>query len=236
MPIFGFYPDNSSPVEKELEKKVFRYSLIFPLFFTGLFWVMKIMESIFGFESYKLGIYPLYPSTLTGILTAPLVHANYEHLIANSAPFLVLSAALSYFYRGLSYRIFWFIYFFSGRFVWIFGRPAWHIGASGVIYGMASFLFFSGVFRSDTKLLTIALIVAFLYGGMFWGIFPFKEDMSWEAHFGGAIAGLFLAVIYRNRGPRRKEFEWETSESEDDEEFSDKTTDQENQNGPFPEK
>lgn len=229
MPLFGFYPEDNSLVKKEQEKKVFRYSLLFPLFFIGLCWALKISESFFTFQSYRLGIYPLDYHTLTGILTAPLIHGSYGHLMANTLPFLILAVALNYFYRGLAYRIFWIIYFCSGIFVWIVGRPAWHIGASGLIYGMASFLFFSGIFRNQLKLLTIALIVAFLYGSMFWGIFPLEDSLSWEGHLGGAFTGFFLALIYQHRGPERQKFQWEEESEEEKEEEQNSDTDEVNQ-------
>ncbi len=221
MPLFGFYPDDNSLVKKEQEKKVFRYSLLFPLFFIGLCWALKISESLFNIQLYRLGIYPLDYHALTGILTAPLIHGSYGHLMANTLPFLILAVALNYFYRGLAYRIFWIIYFCGGIFVWVTGRPAWHIGASGLIYGMASFLFFSGIFRNQLKLLTIALIVAFLYGSMFWGIFPLEDALSWEGHLGGAFTGFFLALIYRHRGPKRQKFEWEEEPDENSNEEPD---------------
>jgi membrane associated rhomboid family serine protease len=208
MPIFRYYPNHSTG-DPELEKKVFRYSLLFPSLIVFIIWLVKLTETTFGLDLSTYGIFPLRLSGLVGILASPLIHGSYEHLFANSVPLFILTFALTYFYRGLAYRIFFLIYFISGICVWLGGRESYHIGASGVVYGLASFLFFSGVLRSDLKLLTISIIVVFLYGSMFWGIFPFKPDISWESHLWGAISGLVLAAWFRHQGPRRPPVPWE---------------------------
>ena len=82
--------------------------------------------------------------------------------------------------------------------VWLGGRPVYHIGASGVVYGLASFIFFSGIYRKNRALLAISLLTIFLYGGMFWGLFPVKEGVSWESHLFGFITGLLIAIYYKN--------------------------------------
>jgi len=138
--------------------------------------------------------------------------------MANTLPFFILLTALVYYYRKLSYRIFFLIYFISGVCVWLGGRPAWHIGASGVVYGLAAFHLISGILRNDLRLLTISIIVVFLYGSMFWGIFPIQPDISWEAHLWGAISGVLLALYYRKYQVRRKKFDWEDEPEEDEEE------------------
>jgi membrane associated rhomboid family serine protease len=138
--------------------------------------------------------------------------------MSNSIPFLILTFALLYFYRNLAYRIFFLIYILSGICGWVGGRESWHLGASGLVYGLASFLFFSGIFRKDANLLTIGIIVVFLYGSMFWGIFPIKPEISWESHLWGSASGLVLAFYYRNQGPVRPSASWESEPDEEDEE------------------
>lgn len=209
MPLFNYYPPKHENTDPELEKKIFKHSLVFPSLFLLAFWLIFLVESTLDFELATFGIFPLRAEGLKGILFSPFIHSGYSHLAANSIPFFVLSLALFYFYRKLAYRIFFLIYFLSGLCVWLAGREAWHIGASGVIYGLASFLFFSGIFRNDVKLLTIAIIVVFLYGGMFWGIFPIKPDVSWESHLWGGVSGLILSIFYRRQGPQRPHYEWE---------------------------
>jgi len=224
MPLFDYYPRNQEPVDEETEKKIFKYSLLFPLFIVGLFWLIKLTENVLSFDLTKFGILPLHAEGLPGILLSPFIHGSYDHLMSNSIPFLILAFALFYFYRNLAYRILLLIYILSGICVWLGGRESWHIGASGIVYGLASFLFFSGVFRKDANLLTISIIVVFLYGSMFWGIFPLKPEISWESHLWGSASGLLLAFYYRHQGPVRPTASWEKEPEEEDsseEEFYD---------------
>jgi membrane associated rhomboid family serine protease len=180
--------------------------------------VVKIVSDILQADLTTFGIWPLRIKGLKGILFSPFIHASYDHLISNSIPFLILSFALLYFYRNLAYRIFFLIYILSGICVWLGGREAWHIGASGVVYGLASFLFFSGVFRKDLNLLTVSIIVAFLYGSMFWGIFPIKPEISWESHLWGSASGFLLSIYYRHQGPPRPVMGWENEPDEEEDE------------------
>jgi membrane associated rhomboid family serine protease len=216
MSIFRYYPRNTDPIDKETEKKIFKYSLLIPVAIIAIFWVIKFIENIYDLDLTSFGILPLTIEGLPGIITSPFIHSSYDHLLSNSIPFLILTFALLYFYRRLAYRIFFLIYFLSGICVWLGGRESWHIGASGIVYGLASFLFFSGVFRRDANLLTIGIIVVFLYGSMFWGIFPIKPDISWESHLWGAASGLMLAFYYRHQGPVRPVASWENEPEEDD--------------------
>lgn len=205
MPLFDYYPGKHKPLDKETEKKIFKYSLLIPVLIVGLFWLVQIASDLLNVDLTRFGILPLQIEGLPGILFSPFIHGSYEHLISNSIPFLILMFALLYFYRQLAYRIFFLIYILSGICVWLGGREAWHIGASGIVYGLASFLFFSGVFRKDANLLTIGIIVVFLYGGMFWGIFPIKPEISWESHLWGSASGFLLSIYYRHQGPVRPE-------------------------------
>ncbi len=217
MSIFKYYPRNIETIDKETEKKIFKYSLIIPLAIVIVFWLVKLVENLYHLDLTRFGILPLHVEGLPGILFSPFIHSSYDHLISNSVPFLILMFALLYFYRGLGYRIFFLIYFLSGVCVWLGGRESWHIGASGIVYGLASFLFFSGVFRRDASLLTIGIIVVFLYGSMFWGIFPLKPEISWESHLWGSVSGLIMAYYYRHQGPVRPIASWENEPEEDDE-------------------
>ncbi|OQX78485.1 MAG: hypothetical protein B6D61_05390 [Bacteroidetes bacterium 4484_249] len=205
----------------EQEKKRIIKSLIPPLMMVILLWVIKLGEIITNIDLGVLGVYPQKLSGLTGIITGPLIHANINHLFANSVPLFVLGACLFYFYKEIALRIFVLIYLITGLAVWVGAREAYHIGASGIVYGLASFLFFSGIFRKDIKLLAITMLVAFLYGSMVWGIFPelFPEkNISYESHFWGLIIGLILAFYYRKLGPQKETYDWE---EEDDEVYDD---------------
>lgn len=216
MPLFDYYPRGHESIDKDTEKKIFKYSLLFPALIVGLFWLVKLTENIWGLDLSEFGILPLQVEGLPGILFSPFIHGSWDHLISNSVPFMILGFALFYFYRNLAYRILFIIYILSGICVWLGGRESYHIGASGIVYGLASFLFFSGVLRKDANLLTIGIIVIFLYGSMFWGIFPLKPGISWESHLWGAASGLLLSLYYRHQGPVRPKASWENEPEEDD--------------------
>lgn len=204
------------------EKKKFIFSLLIPLVLLFIMWVVKLIEYGFDISLVNLGNYPLDIKGIKGIVLMPFVHGSWSHLLANTIPFLILATALFYFYSSISVRVLLGIWLLSGIWVWFGGRPSWHIGASGVIYGISTFLFVSGMIRKDTRLAALALIVAFLYGSMIWGVFPdfFPKErhISWEGHLGGAVAGLILALYYRNSGPQRKQYSWELEEEVSDEE------------------
>ena len=138
-----------------------------------------------------------------------MIHADTGHLFNNTIPLLVLGTALFYFYSDVAPRVMAFIWIATGVLVWITARPAWHIGASGVVYGLASFLFVSGMIRRYFRLMALSLLIVFLYGSMVWGMFPFiGSTISYESHMLGAVTGVILALWYRNEGPQRPLPEW----------------------------
>lgn len=183
------------------EKKRFFYSLVFPGFFLFLLWAVKFFEVSMELSFVEGGVYPRKVNGLRGILFSPLIHGDWKHLIDNSMPVFLLSLALFYFYRDIAYKIWFLIYLIGGILLWCLGRQAYHIGASGLIYGLATFLFVSGVIRRVRSLMAIALLVVFLYGSMVWGLLPLDVEVSFEAHITGAVAGVILALIYRDQGP-----------------------------------
>ena len=201
------------------EKRKIIQSLFLPFLFVILIWIIKLGEMATQTDQGFLWIYPRSFKGLFGIITTPLLHADLNHLFANSVPLLVLGGSLFYFYKELAIKTFLLIYFITGLSVWVGGREAYHIGASGVVYGLASFLFFSGIIRRDGKLLAITLLVTFLYGSMVWGIFPdfFPEkNISFESHFWGMVAGAILAWYFRKIGPQRTLYEWEDEDEGED--------------------
>lgn len=212
----------------DIERKKLLYSLVFPSLFVAVIWLIKLAEIIFHFDLGFLGVYPLHLKGLPGIILSPLIHRDIPHLAANTLPFLVLAFGIFYFYRPIAYQAFFMIYLLAGIWLWFGGRESYHIGASGVIYGMASFLFISGLIRRDARLMALSLLVIFLYGSLVWGVFPdfFPErEISWEGHLMGLVAGLVVAIYYRKHGPQRKKYEWEYEEEEDEEENNDEHVD-----------
>jgi membrane associated rhomboid family serine protease len=182
------------------KKKLFQ-SLLFPALFLIIIWLVKITEIVLNINFIYLGLYPLKWSGLIGILTAPLIHADLRHLFDNSIPVFLLSAAIFYFYSPVAYKVFFLSWIITGIMVWLGGRSSYHIGASGLIYSFASFLFFSGIIRNSINLMAISLLVVFMYGGLVWGIFPYDYKISWESHLFGALTGICLAIVYRHYGP-----------------------------------
>ncbi|MCX6251101.1 MAG: rhomboid family intramembrane serine protease [Bacteroidetes bacterium] len=203
----------------EDQRKIFQ-SLIYPAIFVLVIWLVKLVEVIFIIDLQQFGLQPLHLKGLPGIITAPLLHANFSHLFANTIPLFVLSSLLFYFYRVIAWRIVILSWLITGLWVWFIGRgDSIHIGASGVVYAFASFLFLSGIIRRDAKLMSITLLISFLYGGMVWGVFPQlfpRERISWESHMMGILAGIVLAVYFRKAGPQRKIYVWEDEEESDD--------------------
>lgn len=181
-----------------MAEKILR-KLRFPIGFVVLIWIIHIIQMVTGLDFKTLGVYPRKLEGLPGILTAPLIHGGWEHLFYNSVSFLILGAILFGFYPKIALKSFAWIYVMSGLGVWFFAIPyAYHIGASGIVYGMVSLVFWSGVFRRNIKSIVLALIILVLYAGYFGGIVPGKEGISWESHLLGAIAGIILAWIYRS--------------------------------------
>lgn len=210
----------------------------YPLLFVGIIWLVYFIDSSYNLNLIQFGTSPRTAKGLTGIFLSPFLHAGTDHLLNNSLPLLILGMITFYFYKPIAWPVMIWIYFISGIWLWVGGRnnasnDMYHIGASGLIYGSAFFLFFSGVFRKHKPLMVISALVLFLYGSMMWGIFPLKQEISWEAHLFGAISGLLVAYNYRKEGPQRKEYEWENEEEDDSdgnsEEFSEENVQENNQ-------
>ncbi len=186
----------------------------------ALLWVIKAVELIFNISFAWLGVLPLKVEGLKGILFSPLIHGSVAHLISNSVPFFLLGAALFYYYRAKAWSILIFSWLLTGLWLWLFARgSSYHIGASGVVYALASFHFVSGIIRKEPRLIAFTLLVTFLYGSFVWGIFPgfsVEERISWEGHLMGTIAGIVMAYFFRDVGPQKQEYEWPDEEEEED--------------------
>ncbi|MBN1301957.1 MAG: rhomboid family intramembrane serine protease [Melioribacteraceae bacterium] len=187
------------------ESVKFPTELKFPLMFFSILWAVKIIELILGVSFVKYGLFPGDFAGLLGVLTYPLIHGDIGHLLSNSLPVLFLASGLFYFYPNSSKKVFAALYFVPGILMWFFARPSYHIGASGIIYGLASFIFFSGVIRRDRRSIVLSLLVTFIYGGLAIGVLPVSEGISWEGHLFGAITGLIASIIFRNFDPYKKD-------------------------------
>ena len=187
-------------------------SLKFSAIILIIIWSVKIFEIVFDYDFTEYGVLPRNFNGLIGILFSPLIHSDVNHLLSNSLPVIILCLLIFNFYSQIAKKIFIYLYFISGLWLWCIGRESFHIGASGLIYAMASFLFFSGILRKNSQLSAVALLVIFIYGGLFWGLFPIHKNVSWEGHLTGFIAGILVSFIFRKDGPKRKKYNWEIEE------------------------
>ena len=205
------------------EKKHLILALFIPFIFLLIMWIIKIIEHVFELSFTHFGVLPKNLSGLKGIFFSPFIHKDFSHLINNSYPVLILGGILFSVYRKIALQIFLWLFFIAGFWLWVIGRPSFHIGASGIIYALGSFLLVSGVIQKNPQLSAISMLVIFLYGSMIWGLLPTKEPISWEGHLSGFLAGVLAAIFYRNKGPKRKKYQWEIEEELEKEKLLKKT-------------
>jgi membrane associated rhomboid family serine protease len=204
-------------MDKE-EKRRFYGSMIFPGLLVLLLWIIKLIEVGFQTSFADYGLLPQSLVGLRGILFSPLLHADWKHLSSNSVPLFLLTAGLFYYYGKKARTIFSLCWLVTGLWVWIFAADTGiHIGASGVVYALATFHFTGGLLRREPRMMAFSLLVTFLYGGLVWGIspdfFPGK-NISWQSHLLGGLAGIVIAFAYRGDGPQRKIYHWDDEEDD----------------------
>lgn len=175
-------------------------------------WLIYWVEITFGYNFNTYGILPREIKGLRGVLFSPFIHSDASHLSSNSVPLLVLLASLFYFYRKIAHKVLIYGILLSGLFCWIIARDSYHIGASGVIYLLFSFIFFSGIIRKHYRLIALSLVVIFLYGGMIWFILPTEDRISWEGHLSGFLIGVLFAFLYRKKGIIKEQYQFSKSE------------------------
>ncbi|MFK8102421.1 MAG: rhomboid family intramembrane serine protease [Saprospiraceae bacterium] len=190
-------------------------SLRFPLLLLAALWSIHLLILYVDFDYQYWALYPRRSFGsfgifgIIGIFSSPFLHSGFEHLISNSFPILILSTTIIYFYPKVAFRSMLMIYIFTGIMVWLLGDYFFceakagydcirgHVGISGVVYGMVTFVLGNGIFRKNRKSIILALIVLFFYSGIFLGILPTQEGISWESHLFGAIVGFFTSYFYR---------------------------------------
>jgi membrane associated rhomboid family serine protease len=192
--------------------------------------LLIVMWAVYGFElllSIELSGFGLRPREgigLLGLVTTPLLHGNFNHILSNSVPLFVGGVALLFLYPVAALRALPLIYFGSSGLAWLFARSSVHIGASGLVYGILAFVFVSGMLRRDVRSVGVSLMIWLLYGSMIWGVIPSVEGTSWELHLSGAMIGVIMAFLLKHHDrPPLKRYDWEDedealdSESPDDE-------------------
>lgn len=205
------------------ESNYFKFSnavIAIPLFAVLSIWTIYWFEIRFQVNFNDYGIYPRTLKGIRGVVLSPFIHASAEHLYNNTIPLAILTTSLVYFYRKIANKVLLWGILISGFITWLIGRPSYHIGASGLIYVLVSFIFFKGIISKHYRLVALSLIVVFIYGSTLWYIFPVKDGISWEGHLGGFITGLFLAFVLKAPLPKLKKFDWEKEDyNEEDDEF-----------------
>ena len=207
-------PDYTS---SERARANFRLAFKIALGFVALIWLIDILNWALDLELQRFGVRPRQFAGLPGILLAPLLHGGPVHLIANSLPLLVLGTGMLYLYPNSAVKVLPAVYLGPGIAVWLFAGGSIHVGSSGLVYGLVSYIFVAGIIRRDRRAIAASLLVCFLYGTLVWGVLPIRPGVSWETHLAAALIGLLLAFALRHLDvPPRKRYSWE-GEHEDQE-------------------
>ena len=193
----------------------FLNSVLIVIGLVSVLWVVQFLQAFGGYDFTAYANWPHHSEGLKGIIFSPFIHGSFEHLISNTLPILVLLTVLLNAYPNVALFVLFFVHLSSGTLVWLLApENTFHIGISGIIYGIAAFLVASGLFRKDRTSVTISLLVAMSYGGMVFGFLP-QQGVSWQSHLFGALSGVFAAFILRNNDlPAQTHFE---NENETDE-------------------
>jgi membrane associated rhomboid family serine protease len=198
---------------KNRKAEIDKLTLVVPISVIIIMWGIYFIEINYGFNFDKYGIYPRTFKGLRGIFFSPFIHGSVSHIFNNSIPLAVMLGTLYFFYKKIATKVLLIGTVLTGFLTWIFARPAYHIGASGVVYFLVSFIFFSGIFRKYYRLIALSLAVVFLYGSMIWYIFPVEEAISWEGHLSGFLVGLLFAYLFKKQGPQPEQFIFSKNEA-----------------------
>ena len=206
-------------VASERAQGNFRLAVKIASGFVALLWVIAVLDWALDLGPEDFGVRPRQLAGLPGILFAPLLHGGFGHLIANSPPLLVLGTTMLYLYPQSALRVLPAVYLGPGIAVWLFARGSSHVGASGLVYGLVSYIFVAGLLRRDRRAIAASLLVCFMYGALVWGVLPIQAGVSWETHLAAALIGVVLAILLRRLDippPRRYTWEDDTGEYADD--------------------
>lgn len=174
-----------------------RPGVLLPLQFVFVMWAVFVVQQYISYDLGLLGINPRNFPGLVGVIAAPLLHGSLLHLVSNTLPILILGGFLFIFFNPIAVRVFILSYLLTGMLVWMLARGnTFHIGASGVVYALASFLIFYGLFKKNFTSLLISIAIIFMYGGLVYGVLPVQHGVSWESHLFGAITGIYLAFNF----------------------------------------
>ncbi|MFK8058810.1 MAG: rhomboid family intramembrane serine protease [Polaribacter sp.] len=192
--------------------KISKSIFIIPTLYVVLIWFIYWIEIQFSFNFNKFGVLPRTFIGFRGVFLTHFIHSNTSHLFNNSIPLFVLLSSLFYFYKDTAFKVLLLGGFLTGFLTWAIGRESYHIGASGIVYLLFSFVFFSGIIRKHYRLVAVSLIIIFLYGSMIWYVLPIKDGMSWEGHLSGFLVGFVFAILFKKKGIVKEEHQFTETE------------------------
>jgi membrane associated rhomboid family serine protease len=192
----------NSPGYLKDESRLFFSSLRISVYMVLLLWLVHLSNFLLQGMLFSLGTRPRNTEFWYSIFTGPLIHGDIPHLLSNSVPLLICGTLLFWLYRPVAWTSFGLLYILTGTAVWIFARPVLHIGFSGVVYGLVSFLFWVGLFKRDIRSIVISLVILVAYSGYFAGIYPNQDGISWESHLLGGVVGIVVAAMLSSRIPK----------------------------------
>jgi membrane associated rhomboid family serine protease len=204
------HANDPAHVQSPVARADFQASWILAVAFVAVLGIVFVADAMLGLGLARFGVQPRAWTGLAGVLAAPLLHADFMHLVSNALPLAIAGTAMLFLYPDASRVVLPAIYLGPGVAVWLFGRDSIHIGASGLVYGLVAYVFVAGMIRRDRRAIAASLLVAFLYGALVWGVLPIKVGVSWETHLAAAVIGVVLAFALRHRDiPPRKRYSWE---------------------------
>lgn len=196
----------------------FRLAARLALGAVAVLWAIHLLDWGLALELRRFGVRPRELAGLPGILLAPLLHGGFSHLVGNSLPLLVLGTGMLYLYPNSAVKVLPAVYLGPGIAVWMLAKTgSVHAGASGLVYGLFSYILAAGLIRRDRRAIAASLLVCFLYGTLVWGVLPIEPGVSWETHLAAALIGLALAIVLRRLDvPPRKRYSWEDEDGGDE--------------------
>ncbi|MFN7735298.1 MAG: rhomboid family intramembrane serine protease [Pirellula sp.] len=176
-----------------------RSNLYRAAWFIAILWIVYAIDWILPVPLTQYGVIPRHLSGLVGIPCSPFLHANLSHLLSNTVPLAILLVLLCGSTKH-PWETVATIILFGGSLLWLLGRSAVHVGASGLIYGLIAFIIVNGFREKKVIPIVVSLVVALLYGGtLLWGVLPSSDEtVSWDGHLYGAIAGGLLGWFHHN--------------------------------------
>jgi len=161
----------------------------------SILWLVEIVNMALQHQLCNLGIMPRTAIGSIGIVLSPFLHYGINHLLANTLPLVILGGLIAFSNAGLFNKSTVLIIIVGGLGVWLVGRPAYHVGASGLVFGYFGFLVARGWYEKSIPSVVISIFVIIFHGGMIWGVFPVVPYVSWESHLFGFLAGVLAAKV-----------------------------------------